>query len=94
LEFEKCCIRAQVWDTAGQERFAKVTRAYYRDAVGAAIIFDVTNRQSFANVKAIWLNELKSFGHENMRILLGLFFLSFEVFSTQKQYFKRFCISF
>ena len=39
--------RVQVWDTAGQERFRTITPAYYRNASGVQIIFDVTNRKSF-----------------------------------------------
>lgn len=39
--------RVQVWDTAGQERFRTITPAYYRNAMGVLILFDVTNKKSF-----------------------------------------------
>jgi Ras-related protein Rab-8A len=39
--------RVQVWDTAGQERFRTITPAYYRNAMGVLILFDVTNQKSF-----------------------------------------------
>ena len=35
-------VRAQIWDTAGQERYRAVTNAYYRDAVGALLVYDIT----------------------------------------------------
>ncbi|XP_030960883.1 ras-related protein RABA5e-like [Quercus lobata] len=35
-------VKAQIWDTAGQERFRAVTSAYYRGAVGALIVYDIT----------------------------------------------------
>ncbi|CAI0461952.1 unnamed protein product, partial [Linum tenue] len=38
-------IKAQIWDTAGQEHFGAVTSAYYRGAVGALVIYDITRRQ-------------------------------------------------
>lgn len=52
-------IKAQIWDTAGQERFRAVTSAYYRGAVGALIVYDISRRQTFENVGR-WLNELNS----------------------------------
>ncbi|WCJ37227.1 hypothetical protein M5689_018379 [Euphorbia peplus] len=50
-------IKAQIWDTAGQERFRAVTSAYYRGAVGALLVYDITRRSSFDSVKR-WLDEL------------------------------------
>ncbi|KAJ9176648.1 hypothetical protein P3X46_011934 [Hevea brasiliensis] len=52
-------IKAQIWDTAGQERFRAVTSAYYRGAVGALIVYDITRRTSFDSVKR-WLDELSA----------------------------------
>ena len=52
-------VKAQVWDTAGQERFRAVTSAYYRGAVGALIVYDITRKDTFASVKR-WLAELNS----------------------------------
>lgn len=42
--------RVQVWDTAGQERFRTITPAYYRNAMGVLILFDVTNKKSFESM--------------------------------------------
>ncbi|KAF8014687.1 hypothetical protein BT93_H0484 [Corymbia citriodora subsp. variegata] len=50
-------VKAQIWDTAGQERFRAVTSAYYRGAVGALIVYDITRRITFESVKR-WLGEL------------------------------------
>lgn len=52
-------IKAQIWDTAGQERFRAVTSAYYRGAVGALLVYDVSRRQTFDSIGR-WLNELHS----------------------------------
>uniref|UniRef100_A0A3Q3JUQ7 Uncharacterized protein n=1 Tax=Monopterus albus TaxID=43700 RepID=A0A3Q3JUQ7_MONAL len=44
-------VKLQFWDTAGQERFRSVTRSYYRNSVGVLLMFDLTNRASFDNIK-------------------------------------------
>ncbi|GCB80111.1 hypothetical protein scyTo_0016105 [Scyliorhinus torazame] len=44
-------IHLQLWDTAGQERFRSLTTAFFRDAMGFLLIFDLTNEQSFLNVR-------------------------------------------
>jgi small GTP-binding protein len=50
-------IKAKVWDTAGQERFRTITRAYYRNAQGILLVYDVTKRQSFINIRN-WMKEI------------------------------------
>ncbi|KAJ7304236.1 hypothetical protein JRQ81_011773 [Phrynocephalus forsythii] len=44
-------IKLQFWDTAGQERFRSVTRSYYRNSAGGVLVFDLTNRASFENIR-------------------------------------------
>ncbi|KAG6401311.1 hypothetical protein SASPL_138163 [Salvia splendens] len=51
LEVDGKEVKAQVWDTAGQERFRAVTSAYYRGAVGALVVYDITRRITFDSVK-------------------------------------------
>jgi Ras-related protein Rab-1A len=45
------------WDTAGQERFRTITSSYYRGAHGIIVVYDVTDVDSFNNVKQ-WLHEI------------------------------------
>ncbi|KAH7619694.1 hypothetical protein Ndes2526B_g06676 [Nannochloris sp. 'desiccata'] len=40
-------IKAQIWDTAGQERYRAITSAYYRGAVGALLVYDITKQVTF-----------------------------------------------
>ena len=35
------------WDTAGQERYKAICGAHYKRALGALIVYDITNRESF-----------------------------------------------
>ena len=50
--------RIQIWDTAGQENFRSITRAYYKNSVCACVVYDITKRSTFDNVKN-WVEDCK-----------------------------------
>ena len=58
LEINQKIYRIQIWDTAGQENFRSITRAYYKNSVCAFIVYDITNRKSFSNIKS-WLEDIQ-----------------------------------
>jgi len=62
-------IKLQIWDTAGQERFRTITSSYYRGAHGIIVVYDVTDSDSFNNVKQ-WLSEIDRYAGENVNKLL------------------------
>ncbi|KAI4351014.1 hypothetical protein L6164_005408 [Bauhinia variegata] len=62
-------IKAQIWDTAGQERFRAITSSYYRGALGALLVYDITRRATYESVRK-WLRELREFGNEDMVVVL------------------------
>eukprot|EP00934_Nitzschia_sp_Nitz4_P006234 Nitzschia sp. Nitz4//scaffold238_size30058//21838//22677//NITZ4_008004-RA/size30058-augustus-gene-0.18-mRNA-1//-1//CDS//3329543543//6224//frame0 len=64
-------IKLQIWDTAGQERFRTITSSYYRGAHGIVIVYDVSDRASFQNVKQ-WLHEIdRNAGEATQKLLIG-----------------------
>lgn len=62
-------VKAQLWDTAGQERYRAITSAYYRGAVGAFLVYDITKKQTFENVQR-WLRELRDHADSNIVLML------------------------
>ena len=62
-------VKLQIWDTAGQERFRSVAKSYFRNAVGAILVFTVTDRSTFTEA-AQWLNDIHSLSHPNSVVLL------------------------
>ncbi|KAM1019584.1 hypothetical protein ACFX13_041660 [Malus domestica] len=62
-------IKAQIWDTAGQERYRAVTSAYYRGALGAMLVYDITKRRTFDHV-ARWVEELRTHADSSIVIML------------------------
>ncbi|XP_073270867.1 ras-related protein RABA6a-like [Primulina huaijiensis] len=62
-------VKAQIWDTAGQERFRAITSSYYRGALGALLVYDITRKSTFESLKK-WLKELREFGNAEMVVVL------------------------
>ena len=48
---EKKCFQITIYDTSGQERFRSIPRNYIRGSDGIILIYDITNKQSFENIK-------------------------------------------
>ncbi|TVU20589.1 hypothetical protein EJB05_36803 [Eragrostis curvula] len=69
LQVDGKVIKAQIWDTAGQERYRAITSAYYRGAVGALLVYDVTRRATFDNVGR-WLRELRDHTDQSIVVML------------------------
>lgn len=61
--------KAQIWDTAGQERYRAITSAYYRGAVGALLVYDISKHVTFENVER-WLKELRDHAEPNIIVML------------------------
>ena len=56
ITFNNRNIRLQIWDTSGQERYRSIAQNFYRGSDGILLVFDVTNKESFENIK-FWLND-------------------------------------
>jgi Ras-related protein Rab-1A len=69
IELDGKTIKLQIWDTAGQERFRTITSSYYRGAHGIIVVYDVTDQESFNNVKQ-WLQEIDRYACETVNKLL------------------------
>ncbi|KAH9579612.1 Ras- protein Rab-11A [Schistosoma haematobium] len=69
VEIDGRTIKAQIWDTAGQERYRAITAAYYRGAVGALLVYDITKRETFNNLEH-WLLELRNNVELDMVVML------------------------
>ena len=64
-------VKLQIWDTAGQERFRTITTAYYRGANGILLVYDVTDENSFLNIRN-WMKSIDQHAADSVkRILIG-----------------------
>ncbi|KAI5097549.1 ras-related protein Rab-37-like [Silurus meridionalis] len=69
LDIDGVKVKLQIWDTAGQERFRSVTHAYYRDAHALLLLYDVTNKASFDNIRA-WLTEIHEYAQQDVVLMI------------------------
>lgn len=64
-------VKLQIWDTAGQERFRTITTAYYRGAMGILLVYDITEKQTFTNIRN-WIGNIEQHAARNVsKILIG-----------------------
>lgn len=70
IEVEGEKVKLQIWDTAGQERFRTITATYYRGTQGVMVVYDVSNLDTFGNVRR-WLQEIEQNCDDVVRILVG-----------------------
>ncbi len=52
-------VRIKIWDTAGQERYKSLTKGFFRNAEGVMLVYDVTNSETYENLK-FWLQSIKN----------------------------------
>ncbi|XP_063327627.1 ras-related protein Rab-37-like isoform X2 [Pelmatolapia mariae] len=69
VDVDNLKVKLQIWDTAGQERFRSVTHAYYRDAQALLLLYDITSKPSFDNIRA-WLTEIHEHAQKDVVIML------------------------
>lgn len=62
-------VSAQIWDTSGSERYRSIVLGHYRAAVGALLVFDLTDRDSWDSLK-YWMDTLRENADENIQIAL------------------------
>lgn len=70
IEGENQTIKFEIWDTAGQERFRSLAKVFYKNATVCILVYDITRRASFDELKKYWVNVIR----ENTRQGIGNIF--------------------
>ena len=52
-------IKFEIWDTAGQEIYRSLAKIFYKDSSAAVLVYDITNRKSFEELKKYWYYQIK-----------------------------------
>ena len=62
-------LRLHIWDTAGQERFRTITTSYYRNIDGVLLVYDITDIDTFNDVKT-WINDIHRYTRAGTPVLI------------------------
>ena len=65
----KCYCNKVFFFPTGQERYRAITSAYYRGALGAIIVYDITSTKSYENVER-WIDELRQHADDKVVLML------------------------
>ena len=66
LKDEEESIKFEIWDTAGQEKYRALAKVFYKSAAICILVYDITRRSSFDELKKYWIPELKSNSSPNI----------------------------
>ena len=64
-EFKETNIKLNILDTAGQEKYRALSKIFYKDASAAILVYDITNKKSFDEIKEYWYNQVKECSQKN-----------------------------
>jgi small GTP-binding protein len=68
---DKKKIKLQIWDTAGQERYRSLAKIFYQSAAVAVLVYDVTLKKSFEQLKEYWVKEIKDNAPDNIIMVIA-----------------------
>ena len=65
-------INLELWDTCGIERYRELSPMYYRQSNGVMLVYDITNRESFDNLRDIWYRDARLYRDmQTQYVLIG-----------------------
>ena len=65
-EYEGKIVKFDIWDTAGQERFRSIGKIFYNDANVVIFVYDITDINSFEEIKKFWYNQVLEHAPQNI----------------------------
>ena len=70
LQDENQSIKFEIWDTAGQEKYRALAKVFYKNAAVCILVYDITRKSSFEELKKYWVQEIKANASPNVSKLL------------------------
>jgi small GTP-binding protein len=70
ISMENCDVRLVLWDIAGQEKYESVRSMYLGGAQGAILVYDLTRRPSFDEIRKKWFADVQSYANPGAKFIL------------------------
>ena len=64
-------IKLEIWDTAGQERYRALTKIFYKDALACVLVFDITKKNTFEELRNYWIHQVKESAPEDIILAIA-----------------------
>jgi len=64
-------LKFEIWDTAGQEKYRSLTKMFFKDANAAVMVYDITRKDSFEELKNYWTSQIKESSPENIILAIA-----------------------
>ena len=58
-------IKYEIWDTAGQEKYRSINKIFYKDAAIVIMVYDITKRNTYEEIKNYWYNQIVTMCNKN-----------------------------
>ena len=65
-DYQNQVVKFEIWDTAGQEKYRSLAKVFYKNSSACILVYDITRRNSFEELKNFWINEIKVNGSPNL----------------------------
>ena len=59
MNYNNIKFKYDIWDTAGQEKYRALVQIFYTNSNVAILVYDVTNRKSFEEIKNFWYKDIQ-----------------------------------
>ena len=77
MEDDNQSIKFEIWDTAGQEMYRSLAKVFYKNAAVCVLVYDITRKKSFEELKNYWLKEIKANANNKLCKYIFILFIIF-----------------
>ena len=71
IEFEDGkSLSFDIWDTIGQEKFRSLNKLFYQGAKAIILVYDITNKKSFNEMKDYWYKQIMELGNRDIILVI------------------------
>lgn len=70
IAYDNVEVRLVLWDIAGQEKYTQVRSMYLNGAQGAILVYDITRRPTFEEIKNNWISDFRQYAQKGAKYIL------------------------